>query len=67
MQFKKKETAQDVVVACCIIHNMRKIYDQPIKEYPEYEYRHQIQVSENLQRLPQQHRLQNYLINHYFY
>lgn len=35
MRFRKKETAQDVVVSCCILHNVRKIIDTPEKEYSE--------------------------------
>lgn len=66
MRFKIKETAQDVILCCCILHNVRKMFDLPQKQYADYEYRQQIQISENIQRQPHDLRLQNYLIDHYF-
>lgn len=69
LRFRKKETAQDVVVSCCILHNMRKSLDQKPKRYTEVERRQQIEISEHFHQYAQnsqQTRLQNYLIENYF-
>lgn len=67
MRFKKKESTQDVIVSCCILHNLRKEFKKKDKKYTAMEYRQQRQISENIQQHAQQPRLQNYLINHFFH
>lgn len=66
MRFRKQARTQDVIVSCCVLHNMRKKFDTRKKKYTSNEYQHQIQISQHLQRQPQQQRLQNYLIENYF-
>lgn len=66
MRFKRNETAQDVVVSCCILHNMRKAFDKKTKHYTALEHRQQLQISAHFQQQAQQNRLQNYLIENYF-
>lgn len=65
MRFSRKEIAQDVVVCCCILHNMRKNFDAQAKTYSNIEYLRQIEISEDLQTLPQLS-IQDYLIQHFF-
>lgn len=69
MRFRKKENTQDVIVSCCILHNIRKEFKKENKRYTELEYRQQRQISEYIQHYAhaQQFRLQNYLIDHYFH
>lgn len=66
MRFAKKETAQDVVVCCCILHNMRKNYDYVLRDdYTREEYQLQRDIGAELLSQPPQ-RIQNFLVNHYF-
>lgn len=79
MRFKKKETAQDVVVCCCILHNMRKMKRRPrVNTVQEIEHQNEIcqetlEAEENFQNLrqgrrqPQRFRIQNFLIENYFH
>lgn len=67
MRFRKAETAQDVIVSCCVLHNMCKRFKKKNKHYTVSEYREQIQISGNLGHNANQIRLQNYLINNYFH
>lgn len=66
MGFRKKEIALDVVVCCCILHNMRKSFDQNENEINENENQHQLRITTELERLPRNVRLQCHLIDHYF-
>lgn len=67
MRFAKKETAQDVVVCCCILHNMRKNYDYPIRnDYKREEYQLQRDIGAELLHTQPPQRIQNFLVNHYF-
>lgn len=66
MRFSRRDIAQDVVVSCCILHNIRKTYNERAKEYSENEYEIQRRISEDLHMYPHQRRLQDYLIQHYF-
>lgn len=66
MRFRQRETAQDVVVCCCILHNMRKSLDAPAKEYSNFEYEFQRQLSEDLRRQLQIVNLQDYIIDNFF-
>lgn len=69
MRFRKKETAQDVVVCCCILHNMRKIIDTPEKEYSEIACLFQNELSEHFNERPQPHLiiLQDFIMQNYFH
>ncbi|XP_055309089.1 putative nuclease HARBI1, partial [Sitodiplosis mosellana] len=69
LRFKTNKIAQDIVVSCCILHNLRKEFDQKPKHYTPLEQRQQIEISEHFQQHAQhsqQIRLQNYLIDNYF-
>lgn len=73
MRFKKKNTAQDVVVCCCVLHNMRKMAKQNPNQYSNEEIIQQNQVSQsvldaedNYQNQRQPFRIQNFLIQNHF-
>lgn len=71
MRFPKKETAQDVVVTCCILHNMRKATKQLRQVYTQNEYQHQNLITRNLLEAEQnmraqRFRIQNFLVDNYF-
>lgn len=65
MRFRQRETAQDVVVCCCILHNMRKVLDAKPKKYSEFELEYQNQLSENFLNNPRARfvNLQQYIID----
>lgn len=73
MRFKKKETAQDVVVSCCILHNMRKIEKQQNHDFREVEFQRQIEIGQNVLHAErnwlgrEQFRIQNCLLQTYFH
>lgn len=54
MRFSRRDIAQDVVVSCCILHNIRKTYNERAKEYSENEYEIQRRISEDLHMYPHQ-------------
>lgn len=66
MRFRIKETAQDVIVCCCILHNILKSFNKANKEYTANQHQQQLQIGQDLQRLPPQQRIQNYLIDNFF-
>lgn len=63
MRFRDQKNTQDIIVACCILHNMRKEFDGKNEHYTNLEYRRQIEISANIQ---QPLRLQNYFLENYF-
>lgn len=71
MRFCKKDTAQDVVVSCCILHNFRKSIKQVPQVYNVIEYQLQNEINQNLfdaenNMGSQQFKIQNFLVNNYF-
>lgn len=71
MRFRKKDTAQDVVVACCILHNLRKSIAQPPQVYNMNEYQLQNEIILDMfdaeqNMMPQQFKIQNFLVNNFF-
>lgn len=67
VRFRRQETTQDVIVSCCILHNMRKEFDKINKNYTLLEYRRQIEISGNIPQHDPNFRLQNYLVENYFH
>lgn len=72
MTFRKKETAQDVVVCCAVLHNMRKIANQMERQpNTQAEILHQERDSGNLEVYEieeggRRFRIQDFLVNQYF-
>lgn len=74
MRFHKKETAQDVIVTCCVLYNIRKLIgEKHVNEYGDGEIANQIEIGQqalraerNFQRNQRDFRFQNFLINNYF-
>lgn len=66
MRFRKQHTTQDVIVSCCILHNMRKEFDRQNRNYTLREFQQQIQISANIPQNNQNLRLQNYLLDNHF-
>lgn len=48
MRFERKETAQDVVVSCCILYNMRKLAKPQTPRYDQQEFQQQIEIGQNV-------------------
>lgn len=67
MRFRKSETTQDVIVSCCILHNMRKQFRRKTKHYSALELGQQQEISDRLPRNQQRFRLQDFLINSHFH
>lgn len=67
MRFRRPQNAQDVVVSCCILHNMRKYFRRGNENYTAMEMRQQNELSQRVQQLPPQQRLQNFLIDNFFH
>lgn len=65
------EKVQDIVVACCILHNMFLEYTVLEEPIQEQEIEQQIEVSDQLAEINQpgnrQMRIQDFLIQHFFY
>lgn len=69
MNFKKKETAQDVVVCCAILHNMRKMVEPNVCDYTREEIQRQLAIQQDFQvaRMGRNAlRIQDFLVNQFF-
>lgn len=72
MTFRKKETAQDVIVCCVVLHNMRKLLHQTQRQpSTEAEILHQERTSQNsevyeIEEGGNRFRVQDFLVNQYF-
>lgn len=73
MNFQKKDTVQDVIVACCILYNMLKISKQNPQEYRPAELRHQflfgqsvLDAEEEEEEGADRFRIQNHILHNYF-
>lgn len=72
MTFRKKETAQDIVVCCAILHNMRK-FAKPSQRAPntaaeifaQERAAHNMEVFE-IEQGSNRFRIQEYLVNEFF-
>lgn len=66
MRFRSPRTTQDVIVSCCILHNIYKHFQKKDKKYTELEKMRVIRLCDDVQQLPQHHRLQNWIVQNYF-
>lgn len=72
MNFKKKATAQDVIVCCCVLYNMLKMEKATNQNnnYTAAEVRRQVQIGQQALDAEGewrgQFRIQDFLIDHYF-
>lgn len=71
MTFLKKETAQDVVVCCAILHNMKKSSRPEKVEITQAEMRHQIGIEQDFETAEIEYgrngyRFQDFFINNIF-
>lgn len=71
MTFRMKETAQDVVVCCAILHNMKKIAKQQTLEYSPDEINHQLAIEQDFEVAEiedggNEYRIQEFILNHIF-
>lgn len=69
MRFKKRAAAQDVVVTCCILHNMRKLTKVRNYDYTEIELLRQTAIADSWEIVEMEdgeERMQNFLVHHHF-
>lgn len=73
IHLRKVATVQDVVVSCCILHNMRKLMKQRHIPYSQQERQQQITIGRDVLVVETQHidnqnpfRIQNYLAQNFF-
>lgn len=71
MTFSIKETAQDVVICCAILYNMKKMAKQQTIDFTQAEIHRQLSIEQDfevaeIQDGGNEYRIQDFILNHIF-